>query len=89
LFLIFILFITIVNTYVIVLPLLPLLEIVFLGLKFDNAFPEFMSLYSELVYGETFDAQRFDADGQRDLLFLLKLFLGLVTFQLSVAKAEL
>lgn len=77
------------STYVVVLPLLPLLEIVFLGLEFDDALPEFCGLLSELLNGEVLDVQGLDADGQRDLLLLFELLLGLVAFQLSVAKAEL
>lgn len=77
------------QAYVIVLPLLPLLKIVFLGLEFDDAFPEFSGFLSELVYGKVLNVQGLDADGQRDLLFFLELLLGLVAFQLSVAKAEL
>lgn len=71
------------------MPLLPLLKIVFLGLEFDDALPEFGGLLSELVDGESLDAQGLDADGQRDLLLLLELFLGLVAFELSAGEAKL
>lgn len=77
------------GTHVVVLPLLPLLEIVLLGLKFDNAVPELLSLVAQLVYVKVVDVKGLDADGQGDLLLLLKLLLGLVALQLCATQTKL
>lgn len=71
------------------MPLLPLLQIVLLGLEFDDALPEFGGLLSELVHGEILDAERLDADGEGDLLLFFQLLLGLVALQLGAAQTEL
>lgn len=68
---------------------MPFFEIVFLGLEFDDAFPELCGLLPELVCGEVVDAQGLDANGQGDLLLFFELLFGLVAFQLGVAKAKL
>lgn len=76
-------------THVVVLPLLPLLEIVLFGLEFDNAFPELLGLDAQFVGGQVVDAEGLDADGEGDLLLFLELFLGLVTLELGTAETEL
>lgn len=50
------------NTNVIVLSLLPLLEIVFLGLEFDDALPELLCLHSQFLYSQVLDVKGLDAD---------------------------
>lgn len=76
-------------THVVVLPLLPLLEIVLFGLEFDNAFPELLGLDAQFVGGQVVDAEGLDADGEGDFLLFLELFLGLVTLELGTAETEL
>lgn len=68
------------DTHVVVLPFLPFLKIVFLGLEFDDAVPELLRLHSELFYAEVLNVQGLDTDGEGDLLLFFELFLGLVAF---------
>lgn len=76
-------------THVIVLAFLSLFKIIFLGLQLDNGIPEFGSLEPELLNGHTIDFQGFDANAQRNLLFLFQLFFRLVAFQLRRRKVTL
>lgn len=77
------------STYVVVLPLLPLLKIVLLGFELDDAFPELLRFDAQFLGAEVIDTEGLDADGQRDLLLFFELFLGLVAFELGAAETEL
>ena len=65
------------ETYVVVLSLLPLLEVVLLCLESDDGIPELAGLGHEVIVGHAVEVEGLDADGERDLLFLLELLLGL------------
>lgn len=75
--------IPVLSTYVVVLTLLPLLQIVLLSLQLDDQVPQLDGLGAQLLLSETGQVQRLDADGQGDLLLLVQLLLGLVAVHLG------
>lgn len=76
-------------TYVVVLPLLPLLEIVLLGLELDDAVPQLLGFDAQLLCRQVVNVEGLDADGEGDFLLFFQLLLGLVALKLSVGEAEL
>ena len=66
-----------VHPYIVVLPLLALLEVVFLSLKADDGFPELLGLVAKLLMVHGVEIKGLDADGEGDPLLLLQLLLGL------------
>jgi hypothetical protein len=77
------------GTYVVVLSLHPLFQVVFLGLQLDNGLPELVGLGTELGGAHAGELEGLDAEAQGDLLLLLELFLGLAALNLGVAQVEL
>merc|ERR1712223_1915114 len=69
---------------VVVLPLLPFLEIVFLGLKSDNGVPKLLGLAGKLVGVHGIDIEGFDSDGKGNFLFFFQLFFGFGHFPACV-----
>merc|ERR1712241_179649 len=69
---------------VVVLPLLPFLEIVFLSLKSDNGVPKLLGLAGKLVGVHGIDIEGFDSDGKGDFLFFFQLFSGFGHFPACV-----
>ena len=71
-------------TYIVVLPLLSLLQVVLLSLEPDNGLPQLGGLALELVVVHGVEVEGLDADGQGDLLLLFQLLLGLGHLTASV-----
>lgn len=71
------------ETYVVVLTLLPLLQIVLLSFQFDDQVPQLGGLGAQLLLVQAGQVQGLDTDGQGDLLLLVQLLLGLVAVHLG------
>merc|ERR1712018_288523 len=69
---------------IVILPLLPFLEIVFLSFEPDNGIPQFLGFGLQLIRIHGIDIQRLDSDGQGDPLFFFKLLLGLGHFTTGI-----
>lgn len=70
------------KTHIVLLTLLPLLQIVLFGFKFDYGLPQFGRLGAELVDRQALDLQGLDANAQRNFLLLFQLLLCLAALDL-------
>lgn len=77
------------NTNIVVLTLLPFLQIVLLCFQLDNGLPQLGGLGAQSIGSQVIDFQGLDAEGERDLLLFLQLFLSLVTLHLGTGHTEL